>query len=96
MTTKQRAYLRGLANPLDPILHVGKDGVTDNLVKQLDGALEARELVKGAVLQNAPVDAREALSVLCERLDAEPVQAIGGRFVLYRPSRDKPRTIWLP
>lgn len=60
MTSKQRAYLRGLANPMEPILHVGKDGVGENLIKQADDALEARELVKGAVLQNSPVTARGA------------------------------------
>ena len=55
MTSKQRAYLRGLANTMEPIVHVGKDGVNDNMIKQLSDALEARELVKGTVLQNSPL-----------------------------------------
>ena len=65
MTSKQRAYLRGLANTMEPIVHVGKDGVNDNMVRQLSDALEARELVKGTVLQNSPVTAREAIAALC-------------------------------
>ena len=65
MTSKQRAYLRGLANPMEPILHVGKDGVNENMLKQLDDALEARELLKGTVLQNCPLSAREASAALC-------------------------------
>ncbi|NLG24718.1 MAG: YhbY family RNA-binding protein [Clostridiales bacterium] len=87
MTTRQRAYLRSLANGLTPILHVGKEGVGDNLAQQAWDALEARELVKGTVLRNAPCDAREACSQLCERVHAEPVQVIGNRFVLYRRAR---------
>ncbi|MGN0995526.1 MAG: YhbY family RNA-binding protein, partial [Candidatus Ventricola sp.] len=71
MTSKQRAYLRGLANTLEPIVHVGKDGVNDNMIKQLSDALEARELVKGTVLQNSPMTAREAIAALCEGAGAE-------------------------
>lgn len=88
MTSKQRAYLRGLANPMEPILHVGKDGVNDNMIKQLDDALEARELIKGTVLQNCPLSAREAITELCEGANAEPVQCIGNRFCIYRQARE--------
>ena len=93
MTSKQRAYLRGLANTMEPIVHVGKDGVNDNMVKQLSDALEARELVKGTVLQNSPVTAREAIAALCEGTNAEPVQCIGNRFVVYRAREKDPRII---
>ena len=93
MTSKQRAYLRGLANTMEPIEHVGKDGVNDNMVKQLSDALEARELVKGTVLQNSPVTAREAIAALCEGTNAEPVQCIGNRFVVYRAREKDPRII---
>ena len=93
MTSKQRAYLRGLANTMEPIVHVGKDGVNDNMVKQLSDALEARELVKGTVLQNSPVTAREAIAELCEGTGAEPVQCIGNRFVVYRAREKDPRII---
>ena len=87
MTTKQRAGLRAMANTIDPILHIGKDGINDNLAKQAWDALEARELIKATVLQNAPLTAREACDALCERVHAEPVQVIGNRFVIYRKAR---------
>jgi RNA-binding protein len=87
LDASQRAYLRGLANGIQPILHIGKQGVTDNIKVQADEALEARELVKGTVLKNADVTAEEALDTLCKALRAEPVQAIGRRFVLYRESK---------
>ena len=95
MTSKQRAYLRGLANTMEPIVHVGKDGVNDNMIKQLSDALEARELVKGTVLQNSPVTAREAIAELCEGTGAEPVQCIGSRFVVYRAREKDPKIILL-
>ena len=88
MTSKQRAMLRGMANTLEVILFVGKEGVTDGTVKEAYDALEARELIKGCVQQGAPVSAREAVQQLCERLGAEPVQVIGRRFVMYRESKD--------
>ena len=93
MTGKQRAYLRGLANTMEPILHVGKDGVTDNVIRQADGALEARELFKGTVLQNSPVTAREAADEIAEATGAQPVQCIGNRFVLYRAKKKDPKIV---
>ena len=91
MTGKQRAKLRGMANTLDTILYIGKDGITDATIKECYDALEARELIKGCVQQGAPLNAREALSELCEKTGAEPIQQIGRRFVLFRPSRENPR-----
>ena len=91
LTSKERAQLRAQANNLDTTLIVGKDGIGDNLVKQADDALEARELIKGCVQQGCPLDAREALQELCEKTHAEPIQHIGRRFVLYRPSRTNPQ-----
>ncbi len=67
LTSKQRAQLRGLANSIDTILHVGKDGIGDNLVKQADDALEARELIKGKVLENSLLSSREAAEALAVR-----------------------------
>lgn len=93
ITSKQRAYLRGLANPIEPILHVGKEGIGENLIRQADDALTAREIVKGTVLQNSPIEAREALDTLCEALHAEPVQTVGKRFVLYRANPDEPKIV---
>ena len=91
MTGKQRAVLRGMANSIDTILYIGKDGITDHTVKEAYDALEARELIKGCVQQGAPMTAREALTELCERTGAEPIQHIGRRFVMYRPSRENPK-----
>ena len=93
MTGKQRAALRKMANSLDTIIYIGRDGITGATVKEVYDALEARELIKGCVQQGAPMTAREALTELCERTGAEPVQFIGRRFVLYRPSRENPRII---
>ena len=89
LTSKQRAQLRGLANSIDTILHVGKDGLGDNLVKQADDALEARELIKGKVLENSMLTAREAAEALAAATRSEVVQVIGTKFVLYRPSHKK-------
>jgi RNA-binding protein len=89
LTSKQRAYLRSLANTIDTILYIGKEGVVPNTVKQAYDALEARELIKCSVQRGAPMDAKEACQALCEQTGAEPVQCIGSRFVIYRQSRDK-------
>lgn len=88
LTSKQRAMLRSMANTMDTILYVGKDGVTDATVKEAYDALEARELIKCAVQQNCELTAREALDELCGRVHAEPVQCIGRRFVMYRRSNN--------
>ena len=89
LTSKQRAQLRGLANGIDTILHVGKEGMGDNLVKQADDALEARELIKGRVLENSLLSAREAAEELASRTRSQVVQIIGTKFVLYRPTHRK-------
>lgn len=91
MTTKQRAYLRSMANTIDPILHIGKEGIGEALIKQAYDALEARELVKVTVQKNSPFTAREACNALCEAVHADSVQVIGSRFVIYRASRDNKR-----
>lgn len=86
MTGKERAALRAQAQELDPILHIGKDGVTDAILKQASEALDARELIKCTVQQNAPLGAREACDLVCEGIGCEPVSTIGRRFVVYRYS----------
>ncbi|MCI2057116.1 MAG: ribosome assembly RNA-binding protein YhbY [Oscillibacter sp.] len=92
LTSKQRAQLRGLANSIDTILQVGKEGLTENLIKQADDALEARELIKGRVLDNnLEYDARKAAGELAAATRAEPVQVIGTKFVLYRESHRLPK-----
>ena len=89
LTSKQRAQLRGLANSIDTILIVGKDGIGDNLVKQANDALEARELIKGKVLENCLLTSREAAEELAKATRSEVVQVIGTKFVLYRPTHRK-------
>ena len=98
LTSKQRAYLRGLANPLEPIVIIGKDGIGDNLIKQANDALEARELIKCRVLENSMLTAREACDELSVLTRSEQVQVIGTKFVLYRPThkKDKKDKIVLP
>ena len=98
LTSKQRAYLRGLANPLEPIVIIGKDGIGDNLIKQANDALEARELIKCRVLENSMLTAREACNELSVLTRSEQVQVIGTKFVLYRPThkKDKKDKIVLP
>ncbi len=92
LTSKQRAQLRGLANSIDTILIVGKDGIGDNLVKQANDALEARELIKGRVLENnLEYDARTAAEELAKATRSEVVQVIGTKFVLYRETHSKPK-----
>ncbi len=91
LTGKQRATLRAMANTLPVVLYIGKEGVTDATVKEAYDALEARELIKCSLLETAPHTAREACTILCEKLGAAPVQCIGRRFVIYRPSEKEQR-----
>lgn len=89
LTSKQRAQLRGMAAGLDTIVHVGKDGIGANLVKQVNDALEARELIKGRVLENSMYTAREAAEELKVAARCEVVQVIGSKFVLFRYQHNK-------
>ncbi len=88
LTSKQRARLRAMANSLDTIFQVGKGGIEDSLVKGVSDALEARELIKLRVLDNAAYSAREAADALAQATGADVVSVIGSRFVLYRPSEN--------
>ena len=91
LTSKQRAQLRALSNDFDPVVYIGKEGITPNLSKQAWDALEARELIKVQVLKNAPYETREACGLLCDRLGASPVQCIGRRFTIFRRNEDEPK-----
>jgi len=91
ITSKQRSFLRGKANSIDAIFQVGKGGISENLLKQLDDALEARELIKIRLLPNSGLEIREVCRQLAEQLGAEEVQVIGTKFVLYRRSKNNPR-----
>lgn len=90
LTSKQRAYLRSMANGIDAIFQVGKNGVTPELRDTVYNALEARELIKVSVLDNNMLGAAEAAEMLASRTGAEVVQVIGNKFVLFRQSKTKP------
>ena len=89
LTSKQRAFLRGEAQTLEPVVLVGKGGVSEALIADADTAISAKELIKGAVLENCPLTAREAADALAEGLSADVVQVIGRRFVLFRESKEE-------
>ena len=91
LTSKQRAQLRGLAAAEDTIVQVGKGGVSDNLIASVSAALKARELVKGKVLENSMLTAREACDALSAACGAEQVQVIGTKFVLYKRNSKEPK-----
>ncbi len=91
LTSKQRAYLRALANPIDTILMVGKSGMSEDIVKQADDALTAREIIKGKVLETSPLSAREAAEEIAGLTGSEVVQVIGSKFVLYRRNEKEPK-----
>lgn len=88
LNSRQRAQLRGLANSMETILQVGKSGVTENTVKQVSDALEARELIKLRTLETCPTSSRETADEIAEKTGADVVQVIGTRFVLYKESQD--------
>ncbi len=97
MTTKQRAYLKGLAMTMDPVLQIGKSSLTPEVTAAVDEALEARELIKISVLKNCMDDGRELAQILSERTHSQVVQVIGKKIVLYRQAKDeKKRKIVLP
>lgn len=88
LNSRQRAQLRGLANSFETILQVGKSGVTENTVKQVSDALEARELIKLRTLETCPTSPRETAEEIAEKTGADVVQVIGSRFVLYKESEE--------
>ena len=91
ITSKQRAQLRGMAMSIDTIIQIGKGGITESVVDSVSAALKARELVKGRVLDNSLLTAREACDQLAATCRAEPVQVIGSKFVLYKRNEQKPK-----
>ena len=95
LTSKQRAFLRSKANSEEPILHLGKGGLSEPLLRQAEDALAARELIKGKVLETAPFSSREAAEQVAQAVCAEVVQVIGRTFVLYRRNQKEPK-IQLP
>lgn len=97
ITSKQRAYLRAMANGIDPVFQIGKGGITQQLISQLALALESRELIKVHILETALLDTKSACNEIAEKLGAEPIQAIGSKFVLYKQAKNiNNRKIELP
>ena len=88
LTGKQRAMLRREANGIPALYQIGKDGVTENIIKQFDDALEANELIKVHILENSLLDIRPTADEVAKKLGADTVQCIGSKFVLYRKSND--------
>ncbi len=88
LNSRQRAQLRGMANSYETIFQVGKGGINDQLIKQVDEALEARELIKLRALETSPLNSRESADEIAQRVNADVVQVIGSRFILYRESKE--------
>ncbi|MDR7870263.1 MAG: ribosome assembly RNA-binding protein YhbY [Tissierellaceae bacterium] len=95
LTGKQRSYLKSLAHNIDPLFQIGKNGLTDNFLKQVEEALETRELIKIKILQNSILDPAETANEICDATGAEFVQSIGSKFVIYKESQEN-KKIQLP
>lgn len=93
MTSKQRAYLKGLAMNMAPILNIGKGSLTPEFTESVNEALEARELIKISVLKNCIDDPKELAAVISERTKSQIVQVIGRKIVLYRPAKENPKIV---
>lgn len=93
LTSKQRAQLRSTANSYEVIVHIGKGGINEAMIKQADDALEKRELIKCGLLETSPVSVREAADSMALAVNADVVQVIGRKFILYRESKDNSRFI---
>lgn len=90
LTSKQRAYLKSLANNMDSIFQVGKSSVTPDMTNSIDAALEKRELIKITVLNNCMEDTKTVANIISERTHSEIVQVIGKKIILYRQAKEKP------
>ncbi len=91
ISAKQRSYLKSLANPMKPLVQIGKEGVNDRVIAQINEILDAHELVKISILENAVLDAKTTAVDVCQTCRAEFVQAIGNRFTIYRKNHDNPK-----
>lgn len=91
LSGKQRSYLRGEGNSLDPLIHIGKDGISQAVIDQVDELLDDHELIKGRVLDNAPLESRDAAHELAEKTSADVVQVIGSVFLIYRKNEEEPK-----
>jgi RNA-binding protein len=91
ITSKQRKYLKGLAHELEPMVMIGKEDLTENIIKEIDVNLEKRELVKVKIQDGSALKPKETANEVAEKLKADFVQAIGKKFVLYRRSVEEPK-----
>lgn len=94
LNSKKRSYLKSLANRLKPTIQLGKDGVSEDFVLELENQLRARELVKVSILENAGLEAKETANEICKIVRAEFVQAIGNKFVLYKKNNENTKIIF--
>ncbi len=95
ITSKQRSYLKSLAHSLEPSVYLGKGGLTENIIKEVDVNLEARELIKVKLQEGCSLEPKEVANPIAEELGADFVQAIGKKFTLYRESKEN-KQIELP
>ena len=93
LNSRQRAQLRGMANGFDTILHIGKGGIDNEVIKQADDALTARELIKCRVLETCSLTSREAADIVAEKTKSDVVQVIGSKFILYRANKENKKII---
>ncbi len=93
LNSRQRAQLRGMANSLQPIFQIGKGGVGEQLIRQVNEALEARELIKLTVLETSPTKARESADAVAEATGSDVVQVIGSKFILYKQSKENKQIV---
>ena len=91
ISSKNRAYLRSLSQTLDTIFQIGKGGISDETLKQIENALEARELIKAKVLDNSGYTAKDAANEIAQAIDCDVVSCVGSKFVLYKESKNKKR-----
>lgn len=89
----QRSHLKSLGQKLNPLVQVGKDGLTDEIIKHIDETLEDHELLKVSLLKSSLVDAKEGANYVCEKVEADFIQAIGSKFVIYRQARDEKKRV---
>ena len=93
ITGKQRSYLKKLAHDLEPVVYIGKNDLTENVIKEIDTLLEIRELVKVKIQEGSLLEPKETANEISDILGAEYVQAIGRRFILYRRSKENPQIV---
>lgn len=93
MNSKQRAYLRSLSNHIDPIFQVGKNGISENLINQLNDALKSRELIKIKVLENVDIPIKDIAEEISLQTNSIIVQIMGSKITLYKRRKENPKIV---